>query len=179
MRLTLVRHPQPDIAPGICYGRSDVPVAAPQLALTVATLHPILAPDATLYSSPLQRCRALALALGHAAPVFDMRLAEMNFGSWELQPWDAIPRADIDAWAADLADYRPGGAESVLEMAARVAAFYADVQRQQRNAIIICHAGTMRLLAACHRGLPLREAALLAASQPHAIPYGGTLILDL
>ena len=183
MRLTLVRHPKPDVAPGLCYGRTDLAVVPEQLAHTAAELGASLAPDATLYSSPLQRCRDLAVALaaqrGGMAPLLDPRLAEMDFGAWEMQPWDAIPRDQIDAWAADPAGYRPGGGETVLEMAARVSAFHADVQRQQRDAVIVCHAGTMRLLAACRAGLPLRETALRAAQHANAIAYGGTLILDL
>lgn len=183
MRLTLVRHPKPEVAPGVCYGLTDLAVAPEQLAQTLAELSALLVADATIYSSPLRRCRDLAVALaarrGAAAPLIDPRLAEMNFGTWEMQSWDAIPRDQINAWVADLSGYRPGGGETVLEMAARVTAFYADVQRQQRDAIVICHAGTMRLLAACHAGLPLRETALRAAQQAHAIPYGGMLILDL
>ncbi len=183
MQLTLVRHPQPEVAQGLCYGSTDLAVTPEQLARALAALSASLAADATIYSSPLRRCRDLAAALaiqrGAAAPLIDPRLSEMDFGAWEMQSWDAIPRGQIDAWAADLADYRPGGGETLLEMAARVSAFYADVQRQQRDTIVICHAGTMRLLAACHTGLPLRETALRAAQQPHAIAYGGTLILDL
>lgn len=183
MRLTLVRHPKPDVAPGLCYGRTDLAVTADQLTQALATLQPALPAHAVLYSSPLQRCRDLAAILaaqrGEIAPCVDARLAEMDFGAWEMQPWEAIARAEIDAWAADVAGYRPGGGETVLEMAARVAAFYADVQRQQQDAIVICHAGTMRLLAACQAGLPLRETALRAAQHAHAIPYGGTLVLDL
>jgi alpha-ribazole phosphatase len=183
MRLTLVRHPKPDIAPGICYGRTDLAVAPGQLAQTLEVLSAQLAKDTVLYSSPLQRCSQLALALaglrGSTAPLIDARLAEMDFGTWEMQPWDAIARAEIDAWAADLTGYRPGGGETVLEMATRVAGFLADVQRQQRDAIVICHAGTMRLLHACSAGTPLRESALRAAQQIHTIPYGGTLVLDL
>jgi alpha-ribazole phosphatase len=183
MRLTLVRHPKPDVAPGLCYGRTDLAVAPEQLAQTLAALHPALPADAILYSSPLQRCRTLALALaelcGGTAPTVDTRLAEMDFGTWEMRAWESIARAEIDAWAADLDGYRPGGGETLLEMAARVATFLSDIQRQQQDAIVICHAGTMRLVAACQAGLPLRETALRAAQHAHTIPYGGTLVLDL
>ena len=44
----------------------------------------------------------------------DARLVELDFGSWEMHHWDTIPRAQIDAWAADVALYRPGDGESVL-----------------------------------------------------------------
>jgi alpha-ribazole phosphatase len=136
----------------------------------------------------LQRCAALAGRLG--VHTLDARLAEMDFGAWELRSWDDIPRAEIDAWAADLANYRPGGGESVLQVAARVAAFRAELldrSKQEhdhghRRAAIICHAGTIRLLMALEAGLkaglPLEEIALRAAAAPHKIAYGETVILE-
>lgn len=181
MRLILVRHPQPLVAAGVCYGRTDLAVAGDQMAQTLAALSTSLPRGLALHSSPLQRCASLAdkLApqLGSPAAIIDARLAEIDFGSWEMRPWDDIPRADIDDWAADLVHYRPGGGESVLQVAQRIAAFHADVQRQQRDAIIICHAGAMRLLAACHTGLAPEEMAMQAAQRPHQIGYGATLIL--
>ena len=175
MRLILVRHPQPLVAQGTCYGRTDLDIAPEQLEQTLAALH--LPAGLTLYSSPLRRCAQLAARL-HATPILDERLVEIDFGTWEMQPWDAIPRADIDAWAADMANYQPGGGESVLQMAERIAAFHADLQRQQiEAAIIICHAGAMRLLYACHEGLAPMEMALKAAQHAHQIPYGGMSIL--
>lgn len=182
MRLILVRHSQPLIAPGVCYGSSDLPAAPEQLAQTLAALSVTLPQGLHLYSSPLQRCAALAALLAprllSPAPLLDARIAELDFGHWELRSWEDIPRADIDAWAADLVNYHPGGGESVLQMASRIAAFYAELQRQHRDAIVICHAGAMRLLSACHAGLAPAEMALQAARHPHQIAYGATLVLE-
>lgn len=186
MRLILVRHPLPLVAPGVCYGSSDLP-AAPD---DVARVHAALLASASIphgtpvYASPLQRCAALAGRLG--VHTLDARLAEMDFGAWELRSWDDIPRAEVDAWAADLANYRPGGGESVLQVAARVAAFRAELldqhQHQHQQAAIICHAGTIRVLMALEAGLkaglPLDEIALRAAAAPHKIAYGETVILE-
>nr|WP_315401961.1 histidine phosphatase family protein [uncultured Duganella sp.] len=180
MRLILVRHPQPLIPPGVCYGSTDLEVAPEQLALTLAALAPRLPGHLPLYSSPLRRCADLAARL-RPSPILDRRLVEMHFGRWEMKPWDDIARTEIDAWADDLANYQPGGGESVLHMAARIADFHADLQRQlgdDGEAIIICHAGAMRLLSACHAGLAPPEMALQAARTPNHIAYGATLILD-
>lgn len=184
MRLILVRHPQPLVAAGVCYGSTDLDVAPGQLEHTLAALAPQLPADAPLYSSPLRRCAGLAARLS-AAPIFDRRLVEMDFGAWEMRPWDDIPRADVDAWAADMVNYQPGGGDSVLRMAARIADFYDDLQRQlgqgdnggNAEAIVICHAGAMRLLSARHAGLPPPEMALQAAGTPHKIAYGAVLVL--
>lgn len=171
MKLTLVRHPQPDVAPGVCYGSTDLAIAAGHLQRTLATLQ--LPAGLPVYSSPLRRCAELAARLS-PAPRHDARLAEMHFGAWEMRPWDAIPRADIDAWAADMVNYHPGGGESVLQMATRISAFYASLDG---DAIIVCHAGAMRLLVARHAGLAPAEMALQAAQSAHQIPYGATLTL--
>jgi alpha-ribazole phosphatase len=178
MRLILVRHPQPQVAPGVCYGSSDLLAAPDDVERVHAALlaSASIPPNTPLYSSPLRRCTALAYRLG--TPKLDARLAEMDFGAWELRSWDDIPRAEVDAWAADLARYRPGGGENVLEVAARVAAFYAEILRLHQQAAIVCHAGTMRLLMACHAGLALPEIALQAAAKPHRIAYGESVILN-
>ena len=183
MRLFLVRHPAPLVAPGICYGSTDVGVAPPELARVVTALSATLPRGAPLFSSPLRRCAELAGKLAArlecSSLTFDARLAEMDFGAWEMRNWDDIARAEIDAWAADVAGFCPGGGESVRQMTERVAAFHAEsICRQQEHAIIICHAGTMRVLAACQPGLSLLEMALQAARTPHHIGYGETIIVD-
>ncbi|HBI71559.1 MAG TPA: phosphoglycerate mutase, partial [Massilia sp.] len=43
--------------------------------------------------------------------------------------------------------------------------------------LVVCHAGTIRLLRALHTGLPLEAAALEAARTPHRIGYGEILAL--
>jgi alpha-ribazole phosphatase len=93
-----------------------------------------------------------------------------------MRPWSAIPRDDIDAWTADLLHYRPGGAENVLDVARRVRAF-ADALTAP-SALVISHAGTIRLLTALHGGVPLEQAALRAAQTPHHIGYGDLVVLE-
>ena len=52
-----------------------------------------------------------------------------------MRPWSDIPRADVDAWNADLLHYRPGGAENVLDVAGRVQAFVADLRGEEPEAL--------------------------------------------
>jgi len=178
MELVLVRHPQPEVAPGICYGRSDLAASPAAVAAVARRLTDAGLPGALpVFASPLRRCAELAAQLG-APVIFDARLAEMDFGAWEMQSWDAIPRAEVDAWSADLLHYRPGGGESVSDVARRVAAFFNELrQADQARALLVCHAGSMRLLAALHAGGSIEQAALRAASQPHRIDYGGIIVL--
>jgi alpha-ribazole phosphatase len=183
MRLILVRHPRPITAPGLCYGSTDLAVAPDDLARVLADLQTdlqtTLPADAPVFSSPLQRCAVLATALKRPSLTFDPRLAEMDFGDWEMRHWNSIARADIDAWTDDLIRYRPGGGENVLDMATRVGAFRADARRLPHDSVIVvCHAGTMRLLAAWDDGLTLADIAARAAGTPHDIGYGERMIVQ-
>jgi alpha-ribazole phosphatase len=181
VKLHLVRHPRPAIAPGLCYGASDVPVDEAELARVHASLRAAGLPGTLpVVASPLQRCALLARRLQPHGVQLDARLAEMDFGRWELRAWDAIPRHEVDAWAADLLHARPGGAECVLDVARRVAGFIADLrQAGHAQALLVCHAGTIRLLSAMRAGLPLEQAALNAARTPHRIAYGERLLLEV
>lgn len=185
MRLHLVRHPRPDLAPDICYGSSDVPLKAGEAGKALAALLPLLPAGAPIYSSPLQRCSVFAAQLGHALhapmPVHDMRLAEMHFGDWELREWDAIPRAEIDAWAADPAAYRPGGGESVTHVAARLHGFLEDAKRAGLGAsdiIVVTHAGAIRILLEIGNGADVQAAALAASRVRRNVEYGQLVVLD-
>lgn len=149
MILHLVRHPPPDVAAGVCYGRSDL--AATGVETAVARLRPLLPAGLPFYSSPLARCRALAEAL-HPAPCFDERLMEMHFGEWEGHRWDDIGAAELDGWAADVAGYAPPGGESGRAVQARALAFVGTLTAPET--VLVTHAGVMRALLAGWLDLP-------------------------
>ncbi|MBL8404799.1 MAG: alpha-ribazole phosphatase family protein [Dechloromonas sp.] len=149
MRLHLIRHPKPAIEAGICYGRHDCP-AVSEFSLATKLLAELPA-GLPLWSSPLIRCRALAERL-HPQPVIDDRLAEMHFGKWEGRRWDDIPRAELDAWAADVAGYAPPGGESPRDLQRRALDFVASLNVPE--AVIVTHAGVIRTLLAHWQGLP-------------------------
>lgn len=165
LELILIRHPRPAGGDGVCYGRLDLPPAEPVTA-AADRLRPLLAAcgvdladhQTPLYSSPLQRCHRLAAAL-HPAPSVDDRLAEMHFGAWEGQPWDQVPRAELDAWAADIRRYTPPGGESPEAVLARALDWVAEVSHQpvhrQAPVVAVSHAGPIRLLLCHWLGLPL------------------------
>ena len=183
MRLHLIRHPRPDLAPGICYGSSDVAVKAGEANKVLAALLPLLPAGVPIHSSPLQRCSVfaeqLAQALHAASPVHDKRLAEMHFGNWELREWDSIPRAEIDAWVASLTAYRPGGGESVMEVAVRLQAFLEDAKRlDASDIIVVTHAGAIRILLEIGNGAGVQAAAFAAARARRNIGYGELVVLD-
>ena len=172
MALTLLRHARPLGAEGVCYGISDL--AAPPLAAAEAdALAARLRRAERIVSSPLARCARLAERLAArldvpVAPDPDWR--EIDFGRWEGQAWQAIPRAELDAWAADFMDARPHGGESVAMLLARV-----------RRALARCRATPGHTLAVTHAG-PIRAALVATGGDPadwrRAIGFGEPLALD-
>lgn len=149
--LWLLRHAQPLIAPGVCYGQLDVPAdpsATLQASLRFAHAMPR---GATIRYSPLQRCEQLAQALQapEAYLTADIRLQEMHFGAWEGQSWNDIGRAAVDAWAQDLYGTAPGGGESLATMLDRVRralidSWQHDSRLGTRDVVWVTHAGVVR-----------------------------------
>lgn len=158
MRLHLIRHPQPLIEAGICYGRLDCPAAGDVPAVADA-LRAGLPRDVPVWTSPLRRCRELAACLA-ARPMIDDRLAEMHFGVWEGRRWDDIPRAELDAWAADVAGYAPPGGESARDLQRRALDFVASLTVPE--AVVVTHAGVIRTLVAHWQGLPPERWTMLS-----------------
>jgi alpha-ribazole phosphatase len=152
--LILLRHTRPAGGEGLCYGRTDLPLA-PGFAAEAARIAAALPPLAAVVASPLSRCRRLAEAVAAARGLplaTDPRLVELDFGRWEGMAWDAIPRAELDAWAADLMHARPHGGETVAELAVRVAAALDDLARGPRPVLAVTHAGVIRVLRARRDG---------------------------
>ncbi|MFA6969816.1 MAG: alpha-ribazole phosphatase [Gallionella sp.] len=158
--LYLIRHTRPDIAPGICYGQLDIDVADSfgEEANTVLNLLP---PLDMIITSPLLRTRKLAEFLAktvNCKQQTDTRLMEKHFGEWEGKSWDHIERSEIDAWAADIMDYAPGGGESAQQVMRRVQAFlHTLAQLPQRNIALVAHGGSIRAILAQLAGIPLTD----------------------
>lgn len=166
-RVALVRHPRPRVAPGTCYGRTDLdlhPDAAAQIEAAVHLLRSFA--PAHIWSSPARRCAAMAAALSHAlhAPIHtDARLLELDFGAWEGQAWDDIPRDALDLWAADPLAFAPPGGESGANLVARITEFHQHIESRGTPCIVVAHAGPLKLLGPLLRHSPLD---LLAPSMP-------------
>jgi len=176
MKLVLVRHPAPEIRPGLCYGRLDVPLR-PAAAATVGRVAADLSLSglARVRTSPARRCRVLAEAVGElcgVTPVADDRLQELDFGAWEGLPWDDVPRADLDAWAAAPMLVAPPGGESGASLVARVRTIRDDLHRAGEDCVVVSHGGPLKVLAALLRG----ERPDLLASPP---PLGSAMAFML
>jgi alpha-ribazole phosphatase len=155
--LWLVRHAQPLIEPGICYGQLDVPADGSVTQLCAIELLKVLPQGITVVTSPLQRCELLAQFLIGLEPDLtlknDPRLREMDFGQWEGRPWAEIDKAEIDAWTTDFANYRAGRTgESVCQFMARVAAAFDELD-EAKDTLWITHAGVIRAATLLAKGI--------------------------
>jgi len=154
----------------MCYGRRDVVVnddATAGVARSVRALLPVeVLAAAPVHSSPLSRCASLAIALapGRAA-VITPDLLELDFGSWEGRAWDAVPRAELDAWASDPWTYAPGGGESARSASLRFQAWALRLKNSGHDAVIaVTHAGLIRLALAAGSSDP--------SGLTRSVPYG-------
>lgn len=178
--LWLVRHARPVVKAGVCYGRLDVSAepehthtSAQALAQALSAAHRTAPKPLRLCTSPALRAQQLArqtaaLLAGTfpALPIqTDPRLAEMDFGHWEGQHWDDIPRAALDAWTDDFHHHRPGDGESVAAVLQRVRTALCDATLHEHTAppqrvVWFTHAGVMRAVDVLltQRGQPLQAA---------------------
>jgi alpha-ribazole phosphatase len=152
----LARHAKPLIAPGICYGASDI-AADPELTEAAARALALELPaDTAVWVSPLQRCQQLARVLQtlrpDLCPASDARLCEMDFGDWEGVAWSDIPRAAVDDWTADFAQHRFGGKASANDVLARVASAW-DALPPHGHTLWITHSGVAQAAMLLHQGV--------------------------
>ncbi len=184
--LWLWRHPRPFGVAGRCIGRTDVSVdrrRAKRLAHRLRRHARREGLAREVWTSPLMRCAAVGRWLrrwGWRHHV-DVRLLEMDFGSWDGEPWSHIGAAEFAAWEADFAGHAPGGGESLAALRERVRAFIAsDAAGAQSSAVtavaigsnlparlLVAHAGWINALAFVSTHLPK------ASHWPAPLRYGG------
>ena len=156
MTLWLVRHAKPLVEAGVCYGALDVAADVAGTREAATALAAELPREVTVLASPLQRCEQLTHVLQGLRPdltyKIDVRLAEMNFGAWEGQRWDAIARVELDAWTDSFATWGCGGAECVQDFMARVGAAWDETLAQAQPTVWITHAGVIRAATVLAQG---------------------------
>jgi len=159
MEIYLIRHTTPDIEKGICYGQSDLDLK-PNYAEEFETVLKKIQTKKNfiVISSPLKRCSLLAKYIADGV-IFDDRLKELNFGNWELMPWNAIPEKDINPWMTDFVNVAIPNGESYVELASRVHAFFEEIihLKSNQDLIIVSHAGPIRAILAKLLKLPLKD----------------------
>jgi alpha-ribazole phosphatase len=188
MKLFVLRHAKVLIPDGLCYGVSECDSDTSHTQACAARLAPMLPTGAPIWTSPLRRAYQLAQAVHGLrpdlqAPLIDPRLSEMNFGHWEMTPWNDIPKSAFDAWTADFAQHRFGGEQCVQEVLEAVedalGSAKALAQTQACEGLVwVTHAGVVSAL----RHLRAGQGARMARADDWPAPglvMGEMLCLDL
>lgn len=150
MEFVLIRHTRCDVASGTCYGRLDIPLAG-SASEDIAEVLARTPPVDLVVSSPSRRCLQLASLLA-ARDHCDLRvlpeLQELDFGDWEGQRWDDIPRSESDVWAQDTWNRASPGGETEREMWQRVSSVAAHLTQltQLQRLAVVSHGGPLRVL---------------------------------
>lgn len=160
MELFLIRHTAPAATGGVCYGRTDVPLAhgaERDIQLAVASLPRF----DRVHSSPAQRCVRLGAALAQrddCSLLLAPALSELDFGEWEQLPWSQIPREHSDPWADDTWNRAPPGGETEQALWTRVATWYETAfSSPVARCAIVGHGGSLRVLRCLLLGLGLED----------------------
>ncbi len=119
-----------------------------------------------IVTSPLLRCAEFADALGSRlqVPVMrDDRLMEGGAGEWEGRLHDEICADEplrLFRFKRDPVRNAPQGGEGVLQVHARVGEAWRELLARERgrHALIVAHAGVIRMLLSHALGLPLENA---------------------
>ncbi len=129
-------------------------------------------------SSPLMRARVTmdilrtTLGLAPEGYALDERLAEIAFGTWEGLTYDDVIARDreiVDTREHNKWLFRPPGGETYEEVARRVGAWYATLDR---DTVVTAHGGTARALVAVLRVAAPDEAV------HHSIDQGVVYVLS-
>lgn len=174
MKVYLIRHTSVDVPQGITYGFTDVPLR-PTFEAEAAKTRSNLAHlnFDQVYCSPLSRCRRLAEACGFPSPIFDARLKELNFGEWEMLPWEKIAAdSRSNVWFSDWIHTPAPGGESLKDQYNRLSSFLDELRtRPYHNVAIFAHSGILTCARVYAGEYTLKEAF------EHVTPYGGIVEL--
>jgi alpha-ribazole phosphatase len=163
MEVYLVRHTETVCEKGICYGQADVGIIEPYDQVFQGIINQ-LPQEALLYSSPLKRCKILANYILENTKtesiIEDCRLMEMNFGDWELQKWNDIPKEILDPWMNDFVTVAVPNGESFIDLDHRVWDFITnEIQhKHSKPVIIVAHSGVIRSVLCRINKIPLQDA---------------------
>lgn len=161
--LILIRHGEAELR-GRYVGRTDPPLSECGRSQAVAVARRLAdEPLLAVYSSPLQRARDTAQAIGglHCLRVKEVPdLAELDFGAWDGLSYGEIERRDperLSRWLSDPVAVCPPGGESLAHLAQRVmaATHHILAQYPRGTSVIVSHGGPIRVIVCEALGLPL------------------------
>lgn len=116
-----------------------------------------------ILSSPLSRCLDFAWELSERTGIsleIDERLKEIGFGVWQGKTQEEITQYDLGVlqrFYRDPMTNRPDDAEGLAEFRNRIVSAWNDILSRYpgKHILIVCHAGTIRMVLAHILDLPL------------------------
>ena len=169
--IVLVRHGSTSWTGRRYCGRSDPPLDGAGLAAArslAAELGPTLARDVFIVTSPARRALQTAEAVAAAAGIVDVevdeRWREVDFGIAEGRTFDELDALDPDlaaALARGVTDIDWPGGESAAALGSRVGTAWTAVVARDRPALVVSHAGAIRVALALARSVPMDAVAVL------------------
>lgn len=176
MEVILIRHTSVDVPPGVCYGQTDVPLKPTfeaEAAVTAENLKAYL-PFDHIYASPLTRCVRLATYCGYPNAERDKRIMEINFGKWEMKPFEQNDDPRLQEWYADYMNVAATGGESFAMQYRRVSQFLDELKNKPYKRVAIFAHGGVLICAQLYAGTIKAEEAFDALT-----PYGGIIRIKL
>ncbi len=152
MKIWIIRHGQTKLnAQHLMQGCYDEPLN--DVGITQAKRTRERIGDVTfdaVYSSPLKRAKATACIVGNVTEedlIVDERIREVDFGDYELCPYDKMGIRMSLYWALPEIFPAPKTVETVKEMVDRTSDFLRELEKKDyENVLVACHGGIMRPL---------------------------------
>ncbi len=159
MEIYITRHTKVLLEKNICYGQTNVPLNQTTFKQDAKTIKNKLPTDINkVYSSSLERCKALTEELNFKNIELDNSLMEMSFGDWEGKEWNAINKTELDLWMQDFVNVRPNGGENLLDLFKRASIFIEKLRASSdKKVLIVTHAGVIRCFYAYWLMFPLEN----------------------
>ncbi|BDD04109.1 alpha-ribazole phosphatase family protein [Aureibacter tunicatorum] len=145
MEIYLIRHTEPDIKKGICYGQTEVPLVSEYKSHIKEVIAKLPEEFDAIISSPWNRCNLLANELTTLKFCTDFRLSELNFGEWEMKFWDDVPKD----WYEDFVNNKCEGGESYNDLRVRVEEIWLEILEKNGKddkVAIVTHASVIRAI---------------------------------
>jgi len=179
MKLVVWRHPRPRDVAGLCLGLTDAPVDARKAKRLAHRIRARARRERTaqvVWTSALTRSATVGRWLRRWGwrHHIDVRLNELDFGTWDGLPWSRIPVHEIDAWCARFNDTPAGGGESVASLLARCEAFIVAQADKHDGVQVVSHAGWINAARWVMAAKPLPHRA---DEWPAAVGYSSAVTL--
>lgn len=162
MDIFLINHPEVYNPNKVCFGQSELPLTenfTSDFAWISESLPLLKNENSICYSSPLRRSSKLAGYLcDNEDYITDKRLADLNFGNWEMKEWQEINPTQIEKWQDDFVNYKIPKGESLSQVFERVNHFYQEILLLKKdNIIVVTHGNIIKCFLCNVMGLSLQN----------------------